>query len=120
MLKKAMQEIIDSQNEQINSFETRHRVDQELIKSAADKERKHTKLKVHVNDALSSINGIMAVNCSDIQEWHKHGNAALRYASDLGEDAPVCPQITELYSSLSHIEGILCRPVEREENIHSI
>jgi len=118
MLKKELEEQLDAANTLIASMRTSAEVDRDLLKRAADKERKHIKLRRHVDKALCAIGGIMAVNCRDIEEWHKHGNASLRYASDLGEDDPVCPPITELYSSLRHIEEILNRPVEEPKEDH--
>ena len=112
MLKKAPEETIEIMRKKIDSLETSAEVDRDMIKRAADKERKHIKLRRHVDKALCAIGGIMAVNCRDIEEWHRHGNPSLMYASEAKEELPTCPPITELYSSLRHIEDILSRPVE--------
>lgn len=112
MLKKQLEKQLAAANIIISNMKSSAEVDRALIKSAADRERKHTKLRRHVDKALSSIGGIMAVNCREIEEWHKHGNASLMYAHDANEESPVCPPITELYASLTHISEILNRPVE--------
>jgi len=112
MLKSEMQSLISAMEDQLLDYENSQRVDRDLIKSAADKERKHSRLRRHVDKALCAIGGIMAVNCRDIQEWHQPGYPSLQYAKEDNSEPPTCPPITELYSSLRHIEEILNRPVE--------
>ena len=112
MLKSEMEAIIETMSKKIDSLEVSAEVDRDMIKSAADEARKHTKLRRHVDKALCAIGGIMAVNCRDIAEWHQHGYPSLQYAKEDNSEPPTCPPITELYSSLRHIEEILNRPVE--------
>jgi len=115
MLKKELQEQLDAANKLIQSFRSESEVNRDLIRDAAEKAKEHRRLTSHVNDARTAIEAIMQINCRDIAEWQRHGYPSVQYAKDHGEELPVCPPITELYSSLLHISGILDRRIIEEK-----
>ena len=114
MLKKDMEELLARREQQLNDMTEKVRDLQGDVKSYQDDARKHSKLQKHVYQALDAINGIMAVNCREIEEWHRHDYPSLQYAHENNETEPACPPITELYASLRYIGDILNKQVEEE------
>lgn len=116
MLKKDMQELIAALEDQLLDYENNARVDKELIKSAADKERKHTKLKRHVDKAKSSIDALIKVNCYNEDQWSFEGRHSFEHLVREGKEVPEAPESTDLYRALVLIKEILNRPIEETAN----
>jgi hypothetical protein len=111
MLKKDMQNLIQAMEDQLLDYENTQRVDRDLIKSAADKERKHTKLRRHVDKALCAIEAIKTTSCRDEVEPCIR-QSIYEDARNNDKPSPDFPPLSELYVSLNHLEEILSRPVE--------
>lgn len=111
MLKKDLRETIQALEDQLLNYEATIHKQKQQLSELRDRKSEYNKLENHIDDAKTAIEAIMSINCRDNVEWNRHGYPSLQYAKDNNEDIPVCPPITELYSSLRHIEEILNRPV---------
>lgn len=118
MLKKQLEKQLAAANIIISNMKSSAEVDRDLIKRAADKEGRHTKLKRHVDKALCAIEAILSVNCPDEQNWEIVRHDVLTQCSFENKEPPPEPEFSMLYKSLCHIDCILKRTVEEQKEDH--
>lgn len=86
------------------------------MKELRDKVSEFRRLQKHVSDAIVAIDAVAQVNCRENVEFQRNGHMIIEDAKREGKD-PEWPEITPLYSTLTHIASILHRRIEKEEEL---
>lgn len=117
MLKRELEERLNQHMIASDALRTSAAVDKTMLKSAAETAKEFGRLQKHVSDALVAITAIAQINCVENVMYQTMGVPFdIRDQMEReGKEPPKMPEITPLYASLMHIESILHRRIEKDE-----